>query len=1549
MADETLGSLGVDITGDYSDLSTALDQATQVATDAGASIASAFQQAANATDLAGGSLQIFQSVLQADEEAGISLTQSLTDMAGAASTVGDAVAGAAQSLLDQQSAATDAASSLESVTTASSDAASGIAETGNAAQEAEGGLSGMVEQLTLLGEALAITEGLREFGQEALTAYGTVQSVTIGLTALTGSAEDADAIIGQIKDLAATEPFAFPDIAPTVQRMVALGVSAEQIPGVMQAVADTSAATGNAFANVANMLDRMALSGTANSRALATLGISAEALNTAMGAAGAGVDATTKQITAAFAALPDQATRIGVLETALSKFSGTAIAEAQGISGQWQIFQNQFEEVMVSVGELIAPVVGDILNFGKSMLSGIQEAVEAIETLPTPVRDTIVVIGLLAAAVVPLTAAMSAFGLGVIGIQGALPALNALMDTLGITAGTAAGEETALAGAEVAVGVAATGAAPKVAELAAAEGLATDGAIAGGAALGTEGMAGAAVVATDAAEGLATGLGGAGVAGAVGAVVLAWGGWKLGEWASGDALAGTGALTDLSSGLESVWEWATKAAGSFSTWALGTVKSDADSAATSLTNLAATIENIAQKLPGANIVIAGLTPIIAQLKAGMDGFNLDALSTVDSVTKVTTTTKTYDAAILGLSQATAGAAAAQTTVSIAVSGVQANLDKLSQKLYDAQAAYNAVKSAQDGTTASANLLNAAHEDVTKATNALNSALGISKSKLDDLGASMDPINLKYQAMDKVLDTIANASTPAWQKAVKAAVDEVNTEVDTAYTKAVAYDGAWLSLGTSATSSGAAIDAAGAKAVAAGAALQKAGGDAGQAVQQAMNNAGITIDTLSEKWETAVRNFGPGSDQAKSALNVLQTAATTTGVDMQGLADAINKALGANTGLYAVIANGHLTFVQQIADMDQGNQSATGLGTAATGMYTALREGHAPSTVTVGDMADLATAFGNASSSTVDLGYNTDGTKANIVDLGNHMTGVSTATSDASEKIVTYGEDLNAATVHVSTATTTVDQYGNTITTTVADSDAASASNETLAGSFQDVTNSATQATQSVDAFNAAAAQGFSAGPGGKASSGVNVPGQGYGLANTSPEQFAEFSNLTGTTIYGAFVAYMDGLTKSLGSVNDAAVKLNDTLTGHSLAPALDETTVAAQGLESVISSVSTTATVATTSLSAAQTALKALTSPGALPTAPGPSAGDPATAAQLATLASGGSINTQGWSGQQLAALTDDVNNYTAAQTAYQAALQSWVATTDNGTTSATLATASLSQLQSMLANVQGQIQTQNGSWQSLGETMDQANATTDSLQQQEDAIALQMQKLGYSFVTTTAAANTTGQAFAPVGEYLGQAASGAAQVADGMGNVITEAGTTVTALGNVSAVLDNVARSANAAAVAANTMASAPSGTSVSPTQIDTPFGQAYLTPNGWELLAAEASGPVQSLGTQQSISPTPSLAQIAALLGPAQGMTASQWEAMYGGGSQAGIAGDFAGPAPTGPNQYTGPQGAPATPYGSSPVNITFNANGITPGNSQQMFQQFTTNLRQIGIKVT
>ena len=908
MPDEIIGSLGVEITGDTSGLDQAIQDATSAATSGAETIVSAFQSVASQTDLTGGSLQLFQGILAADEAAGRDLTQTLTEVAASASTVGDAVAEAAQKLLDQQQAASGAAQALTDVGTAGTEASGGIESSGAAATEAETGLSGMVEQLTLLGEALVITEGLKEFGQEALTAYGTVQSVTIGLTALTKSATDADEIVGQIKELAATEPFAFPEIAPTVQKMVALGVSTEQVAGVMQAAADASAATGNGFGQVANMIDRMSLSGTANTRAMATLGIS-------MGDLGAAMGVTADEAKQTFAAL-DQTDRITALEGALSKFAGTAIAEAQGIAGQWQIFQNSFEEVMVGVGGALAPVVGDILSFGKAVLSGVQTAVEVFGELPAPVQDVVVAVGLLAAAVVPLTAGIAAVGLGVIGLNGIIPALTGLTSALGITS-------TSTAEGIAAEGVAATVTAGELGSLSAASIIATGSAVAGSAALGSEGMAGAASEATAAAGELAGGLGlGAGVAGAVALVVSTWGTWKLAEWASSDALAGIGALQQIEQAASNVAGAVSNLAGKVNTELTGALQANAAAA-----------KIWVDALVSLGLAIPGVSTAVDKLQGGMDALNLVGFNASVTLGKLTPAEQEYDKALLKTMDSAANNALAQ-------SALQDKLEKLHGALDTANNDLAQAKLGLDGSQEGAELYAAAQAEVTKATNALNSALGEHATKTDAAQKALDRYAKSADATKDVMQTFAQQV-----QAGADAIENAQAKEDAQMQVAV---GVWLQLATSAISSSASVEAAYAKVQEA---VKKTGDDydaLGLAITGAMSAQGLTLTSLIQNWADLASSGEASAADIKSAWQLVQVAATATGVSTQQLVDKVNALTADVPGMGAVIENGQLKLV--------GFSAA--VAAAATGV-TELRGAAVPSTLAVQTLGDAAGKSGDS--------------------------------------------------------------------------------------------------------------------------------------------------------------------------------------------------------------------------------------------------------------------------------------------------------------------------------------------------------------------------------------------------------------------------------------------------------------------------------------------------------------------------------------------------------------------------------------------------------------
>ncbi len=352
-----LGDLVLTVGGDISPLEDALSGIPQVATAAAQEIQAAFDAIPSATTEVESSLA--------------SLSQGLTEAGNAAS---------------------QAAPQLEQIPPALNDV-----ET--AAHGSEEGIKGMAEGLIALGEALVVTDAMKEFGSEALTLYGNTQKAEISLTALSGSAEVSETMISKLKDLAVSDALSFPTLTAAAQKMTALGFSSEETMSALQAAANAAAATGNDVGTVANSIDRMALSGTAAARQLMTLGISTQQL-------GAAMNVSADQVSAAFKAL-DQEDRITAIETALTKFGGVAQAQAQGISGQFQILKTQVEFTMEGIGAALAPVASQFTSFVTGLLPGIQALVTGFASLPAPIQEVIIVV----AAGIPIVAGLAvAFG-----------------------------------------------------------------------------------------------------------------------------------------------------------------------------------------------------------------------------------------------------------------------------------------------------------------------------------------------------------------------------------------------------------------------------------------------------------------------------------------------------------------------------------------------------------------------------------------------------------------------------------------------------------------------------------------------------------------------------------------------------------------------------------------------------------------------------------------------------------------------------------------------------------------------------------------------------------------------------------------------------------------------------------------------------------------------------------------------------------------------------------------------------------------------------------
>lgn len=521
MADDAdnLGDLQVNITGDFSELQDAIDQSVSVATEGADQIASSFQAIADASGLAGRDLEIFEGIVTDLESQGQTLTEALQGIADSAGSVGDVIAGgAADALAQLQDAEQGAGDAAETTTGSLNDEADAAGNVGEAANEAEGGLAEMAEQLIAVGEALAVTEAMGEFVQEAIEVYGQTQQVVTSFELLGQSSEEAEETISGLSDMSLELAVPFGTLEQSARSLaVSLqGVQDVDINDVLEAAANSAALTGRSFDMVTTALQRVEVTGAVTSRQLLQLGITWQQLADSMGTSVENAQALLKK------GGQDATQDLETVVSAINSISqGAAQAQAQTVLGQITILKNQVELLFDAIGQDIAPVVSTILAGLTSVVQVARDAAVAFQALPQPVKDIAVALALAAAAAVPLTAAVGAFGLALAGVNTLVPSFVELMGALAIATEAQATAETEAALATEALGAAALEATPAIEGLAAAEGEATLAASGSAAELGALGVAAEEVGTTAVEAGAGVETAGAAISGLVPIVGLA--------------------------------------------------------------------------------------------------------------------------------------------------------------------------------------------------------------------------------------------------------------------------------------------------------------------------------------------------------------------------------------------------------------------------------------------------------------------------------------------------------------------------------------------------------------------------------------------------------------------------------------------------------------------------------------------------------------------------------------------------------------------------------------------------------------------------------------------------------------------------------------------------------------------------------------------------------------------------------------------------------------------------------------------------------------------
>lgn len=334
-----------------------------------------------------------------------------------------------------------------------------LEETTGHVHEAGGALGEAGEKLLQFGEALAITETLKEFGQEALHAADNVTRASIALTAIRGSGDDAKETIEGLEKLGMSDGLSFPSLLTAGTRMQQLLGPEADVAALLGKIADGAAVMGTDIGSAATKFDMLASSGNASAKSLLSLGLNLDKITDALNKVDPSLNATEESSKKLFKELTEEK-RIEVLTAALETLDGTAkkVAE-ETFGGQWQILVNQWDAVMVEAGKALMPIVTGLTDLLKAdVLPFIKSLVDGFSALPGPAKEVAIVIAGLSIAIPAVALSAGAFGMALTALGGALEPIGGLLEILGLKSAGAAIGEHAAAEATTELGIAAGGA-----------------------------------------------------------------------------------------------------------------------------------------------------------------------------------------------------------------------------------------------------------------------------------------------------------------------------------------------------------------------------------------------------------------------------------------------------------------------------------------------------------------------------------------------------------------------------------------------------------------------------------------------------------------------------------------------------------------------------------------------------------------------------------------------------------------------------------------------------------------------------------------------------------------------------------------------------------------------------------------------------------------------------------------------------------------------------------------------------------------------------------
>lgn len=231
--------------------------------------------------------------------------------------------------------------------------------------------------LAAIGVAAAAGTALASFAAVGIKSAAAMEQTRTAYAVFTGSAESAEVVLGRIRDLAASTPFAFPELASAGQKLLAFQTPAEKVPEILGRIGDVAAGIGAPIGELADLYGKLQVQGV----------VTMEDINQMTGRGIPIISELAEQFGVAESQIKGMVSEGGVTFANIEQgfknmtseggtFFGMMAKQSETVAGKWSTVKDAFGEVARKVGEKLLPIISDLLSWFLDNMPQIQAAVE---------------------------------------------------------------------------------------------------------------------------------------------------------------------------------------------------------------------------------------------------------------------------------------------------------------------------------------------------------------------------------------------------------------------------------------------------------------------------------------------------------------------------------------------------------------------------------------------------------------------------------------------------------------------------------------------------------------------------------------------------------------------------------------------------------------------------------------------------------------------------------------------------------------------------------------------------------------------------------------------------------------------------------------------------------------------------------------------------------------------------------------------------------------------------------------------------------------------